>query len=86
MRGLARGILELFRVYSPRSVGFITSKEPPPPPPAPTIPHSHFPGSHPGLLGYSNDAGDKFPPYVTLARNSVLLLPTPRGEDIEILF
>jgi hypothetical protein len=37
IRGLAQGILELFRVYSPRIVGFITPKEAPPPSPYHTL-------------------------------------------------
>jgi len=75
--------IDLFRVYSPRRVGFTMPKGPFLLLPEPHLPFSGFTW---GLFGYCSGPGDKSPLYFTPLSSSLLLLRTPHDEDTEVGF
>jgi hypothetical protein len=80
---LAHSIVGLFRVYSPRRVGFTMPKGPLL---LLSVSHLPFAGFTMGLLGYRSGPGDKSPLYFTPVGSFLLLLIISYDEDTEVGF
>jgi hypothetical protein len=80
---LAHSIVGLFRVHSPRRVGFTMPKGP-----LLLLPVFHLPfaGFTMGLFGYRSGSRDKSPLYFTPVGIFLLLLLASHDEDTEVGF